>query len=201
MGIDHQSLSEFFREQVTEAQERQKVKLKEATQFYVVNLLTEFHDAAKLFPVENDKLVDEPLALIYARAMASPYRTERVRLLKDIGDRSLYVSGFFSDSLKRKIIDIDYYTNMGEHAYGYVSSLAKEDRTPDVFAEIFGELAEKFLHMVDILSSISESAELTSDQDLLRLYERWLQTRSDRLSKKLQKNGIVPVECKREPIH
>jgi hypothetical protein len=54
---------------------------------------------------------------------------------------------------------------------------------------------------VDVLAEISEKASLTSDSDLLRLYERWLATKSVTLLEKLREKGILPVDTETEPIH
>ena len=97
------------------------------------------------------------------------------------------MSGFFPDSLERRVIDVDYYVSMGEYAYG---SLSRRDE--DAFAEVFGELARKFVGYMDVLADISERTAVTSSADVLRLYEKWLRTGSSRDGKKLADSGIVP---------
>ena len=47
-------------------------------------------------------------------------------------------------------MDLDYYIGLGGYAY---SRLASHD---DAFADVFGELAEKFVPVVDVLSDISD---------------------------------------------
>ena len=201
MRLDTSSVAEFFHRAITRAQKRRNLHLAEETQFYVVNLLAEFQAAEKLFGGESEPVRDQPLALIYAQALDAASDRVRMELLKIIGDRSLYLSGFFPGSFRRKLIDIDYYVAMGEQAYASVSSLSREHARGRVLSGLFEELAEKFTPLVDILSELSESAGLTSNQDLLRLYERWLQTKSERLFKLLQEKGIHPVPCKKDPIH
>ena len=197
MRLDTASLTEFFREGISEAQERQKVALSGEAQFYVVNLLVGFFRTEKLFDGASGEHRDEPLALTYARALEAEGPNERYVLLKDIGDRSLYVSGFFPESFRRKMIDIDYYIAMGERAYAYVSSIT----TRDVFSEMFGELSEKFPRLVDVIGEVSEASGVTSDRDLLRLYERWLATKSGRLLEKLKNEGILPVDASTDVLH
>ncbi len=97
------------------------------------------------------------------------------------------MSGFFSDSLKRTAVDIDYYKSMGEYAYG---SLSRSDE--DAFATVFGELSRKFVGFVDVFADISERTTLASATDVLRLYERWLRTGSERDGQKLVERGILP---------
>jgi len=37
--------------------------------------------------------------------------------MRTVADRSLYLTGFFADSFHRKIVDIDYYVDIGSAAY------------------------------------------------------------------------------------
>jgi hypothetical protein len=86
------------------------------------------------------------------------------------------------------LVDIDYYIQLGERAYG---SLAR--RGDDAFVDVFDELAEKFTAFVDVLGEVSEQTAVTSNADLLRLYEKWLRTDSRRRANLLAARGIVPV--------
>ncbi len=199
----NQTLTEFFRESIEKAQQNQKLPLLEVTQFYLVNLLSEALETKKLLAIHsNPGEEDEPLALTFAKAMQAQSQNEKFRLMKRVGDRSLYVSGFFGDSLHRKVVDIDYYIAMGENAYNFVSGLAKEVHRGRLFPEVFSELAQKFASLVDLIAEISESSCITKDQDLLRLYERWIHTRSERLLERLKEEGILALsDVKREFVH
>ncbi|MBA3271528.1 MAG: hypothetical protein H0T71_13575 [Acidobacteria bacterium] len=66
-------------------------------------------------------------------------------------------------------MDVDYYVSLGGYAYG---SLGRSD---DVLAPIFAELSKKFVGFVEVLSEVSERVSLTSDADVLRLYESGFQ--------------------------
>lgn len=175
--------AEYFRTLVESACEHQRLKVSDLTSYYLVNLLCGYVRFGPGSPASPD---DEPLALRLAKALESGGEEQRARL-RSLGDVSLFVSGFFSDSLHRKVVDVDYYVSMGEYAYG---SLSRWER--DTFAVTFAELAERFAHFVDVLGEVSEQSGLTSQQDLLRLYERWLRTGSRRSGQKLAERGIVP---------
>ena len=108
--------------------------------------------------------------------------------LRRVGDLSLYISGFFSDSLNRRLVDVDYYIPLGECAYG---SLARTG--DDTLGDVFDELSEKFTAFVDILGEVSERTAMTSNADLLRLYEKYLRTGSRRSGDLLAARGIVPI--------
>ena len=98
------SLREYFKDMVGTAIENQKITVAPPTEFYVVNLLAEFLDAENLFRAEGDgsSREEEPLAFILKRAQEQQ-GFERVRELKRLGDTSLYVSGYWGDSLGHKL--------------------------------------------------------------------------------------------------
>jgi hypothetical protein len=175
--------AEYFKELVDSALVRQRIQAGDLTAYYLVNLLCQFvrPDARS-----TSALDAEPLAIRLTRALQTGGSEQRARL-RSLGDFSLFMSGFFSDSLRRRTIDVDYYVSMGEYAYG---SLSRRDE--DAFAEVFGELARKFVGYMDVLADVSERTALTTSADLLRLYEKWLRTGSSRDGKKLVDRGIVP---------
>ena len=181
--VREQTAAEFFKELVESAMARQHVKAADLTEFYLVNLLCQY---VRLDGVERRGEHTQPLALRLAAAIETGGSEQRARL-RSIGDFSLFMSGFFSDSFKRTAVDVDYYKSMGEYAYG---SLSRSDE--DAFAEVFGELSRKFVGFVDVFADISERTTLASATDVLRLYERWLRTGSERDGQRLVERGILP---------
>lgn len=185
------SLPEFFQEKVNRAIHDLKVPVSPHAEYYLVNLLTSFTHSEKLFDRdEKGEIVDRALALrLFDAMMESP--TKRIPILKKMGDVALYTSGFFGDSLCGKMVDIGYYIRMGYTAYSSVSQLIT-DQTGKTLKELFDELAGNFTGLVNVLSDVADSSNLKTDQDLLRLYEKWLATGSDRVHALLCKEGITP---------
>jgi hypothetical protein len=180
--VQHESPSEYFRDLVESALKRQHLEASELTSFYLVNLLAGFvHVDRPAVPPEDDAL-----GVRFVRALQAAGMRQRDEL-RQVGDYSLFISGFFADSLARGLVDIEYYMCLGEHAYG---SLAR--RGDDTFGDVFDELSGKFAAFVDVLGEVSERSAVASNTDLLRLYERWLRTRSRRTAELLAARGIVP---------
>jgi hypothetical protein len=174
-----ESAVEYFKDLVDGALARQRIEVGELTAFYVVRLLASFMQR----PGGSG---EEPLGLRLAQALDAGGKARRASL-RDIGDHSLFISGFFSDSLTRKLVDVDYYVNIGGTAYNALSRI--EDET---FSAVFAELADKFIGFVDVLSEVSERTSCASNVDLLRLYEKWLKTGSARSGQLLVEQGVVP---------
>ncbi len=177
--VRRESAIEYFKELVDGALTRQGIAAGELTAFYVVQLLTGFMQRR----IADDA---EPLAMKLARALDSGGSEQRASL-KEIGDVSLFISGFFADSLRRKLVDVDYYVSIGGCAY----NVLRRHET-DTFSPVFAELADNFVSFVDVLSEVSERSACGSNMDLLRLYERWLKTGSARSGRLLVERGVVP---------
>lgn len=180
-------LNEFFRNEVTEAKADLGMTLGDVTEFYLVNLLCEYTRVGTA--PEPGK---EPLALLYKRAREANLG-ERVRLLKDLGDLSLYVAGFFAEFIERSLVDKSYYIAMGGSAYNDLSGLIGMQRQGELFAELYVELAGKFSELVGLLNQIADRSREADDgqQQLMQLYERWLRTRSERLRRLLLDKGML----------
>lgn len=182
-------LEDYFRDEVRSAISNQKVPASDHTEFYLVRMLVDFSRSAALY--DGGEQRELPLAIRYLQSLQAG-RHEAFRLLKQLGDFALYISGFFQDSLNRRQVDLDYYICMGGNAYHRLSSLSRQRAISDSFEETFMELAEHFVRYVDVLGEVSERSKLFNASDLLRLYERWLSTGSERLKRKLNDHGIFP---------
>jgi hypothetical protein len=178
---------EFFREQLGKAMEHQKVSTSAFTEYYLVNLLTTCL-RGDLLPAPEPGYEETPLAIMYVKAMQAS-RSDRARLLRAMGDTALFMSGFFAESLQRKLADLAYYRAMGGRAYARLSQ-----ETNTAFAPaVFDELAGRFGQFADVLWEVSETSLIQSgSHSVLQLYERWLQTGSRRSAELLASHGISP---------
>ena len=182
--LREQSPTEFFKDLIDSALVRQHLRTSQLTAYYLVDLLCRFLRSDRRIPFNDDS--SEPLALRLARALESGGMEQRARL-RNLGDFSLFTSGYFSDSLRRGLVDVDYYVSMGEYAY---ASLGRRDE--DAFGEVFAELARKFVAFTDVLSDVSEQTGSAGHADILRLYEKWLRSGSRRDGQRLADRGIAP---------
>ena len=154
--LQEQTPAEYFKDLVESALSRQHLRANELTSYYLVDLLCRFMRPDRRIPFNDD--AGEPLALRLARALDSGGLEQRARL-RNLGDFSLFTSGFFSDSLNRRAVDVDYYVSMGEYAYG---SLSRRDA--DAFGEVFSELSRKFVPFMDVLADVSERTGVQSQR-------------------------------------
>ena len=184
------NLQDYFRTSIDDVVSRQRVDIDPHAAHYVVNMLTLFSRSDELYEDDGEIYGLRPLALMLADAADADSVEHRNQLLQRIGDVALFISGFFSDGLASKAVDVDYYIQMGGNAYGSLSDEVRGTFRGRAVADVFQELAIKFQLVVDVLNEISDGP---SDRDLLRAYEVWRRTGSRRAEQLLKKNGVVPI--------
>src|SRR6267143_4563870 len=100
--LSAQSVKDFFRDLLQRAMENQRAQVQPFTELHVVNLLHEYLLSEALYVQSEDgSLQQKPLAFLLKEALeeAGP---ARLHMLRRLGDTSLFISGFFPDSLARR---------------------------------------------------------------------------------------------------
>lgn len=186
------SLQEFFKDSIAQAMRRQGLEADDLTAYYVVNLLTLFARAEVFYEQTRNGIGLKPLAIMLAEAAERDSSSERDIALQRVGDVSLFIAGFFAESLAAKLVDVDYYICMGGSAYGSLSERVQGTIRGKAYGTVFAELAHKFPDFVDVLNDVRDEAQASKDHDVLRLYEIWLKTGSKRAARLLRRLGIEP---------
>ncbi len=184
------SPEQHFSEVLKEACQQRKIKTAPLVETYLVHLLKHYLDTKNLYQTNDAAAEPEPqtLAEMYLVAMNSEAPKNK-EMMKTLADRALYVSGFFGDSLQRKVVDIDYYSNIGSAAYSNLAVWTKEDTV----ASIYKTFSQRFLEFVDVLSYISEKSAVQTDQNVLRLYDKYIKTGSDLARDRLIQMGVLAL--------
>ena len=177
----HQRCEVFFKEQLDGAFARQHISISQESAFYLLVIMSL---GLKTYP----GLQTQSLAERYLAAQ----REERPDVLRDVGDLSLIIAGIWWQSLARRLVDVDYYIILGRLSYKMVSEMGLP-----VQSDLFEELSQNFLDLVNVLMEASQCVTdaVTSNRDILRMYEVWQRTRNDLLAAKLRSLGInvIPV--------
>ncbi len=194
--ITDMSVHDYFDESLNNAIANQQKELKPETTFYIINLLTTYNDSNRMFVKENARMDLKPLAFIYADAVNSESRGKKISYLKYLGDVALFISGLFSYSLNRSLVDVDYYIGMGESAYGSLGDFPTTSNHSGLRL-IYTELAFKFSAVVELLNEVADQMQSSHDTDVMRLYEIWMRTGSQYSADRLRRLGIEPIESMR----
>lgn len=186
------SPGEFFKDLVRQGFAQRKLQTYPMVESYLVDLLQYYLESRNLFDTEFDEFGKKnptTLAEMYLYANTTEDLTLKSELLKKLGDRSLYMSGFFGDSLNRKVVDVDYYVSMGGVAFAALAAQARQDTT----ARVYSTISKRFIDFVDVLTHISHNSFVKSNESILRLYDRYLTTGSELAREKLAEMGVLPL--------
>ncbi len=167
------SISSFFQEIVSDSLAREGLSASESTECYLVGLLGEF---------AHTTIPSGPLSLRLAESEGG----DRVTALKEVGDTTLYVTGFFADSLERTTVSPDYYISLGESAYRELSNRLASSSV----AEVYDELAGKFPRFVDVLAHVRSQVSFVGS-DVADLYAEWQRTKSEWIERRLRAMGMI----------
>jgi len=189
-----ESIESFFKDEVERAFKAEGLQVVGATGPYLARLLTTY--AAQ--PIE-----DRPLGVRFLEAVTAAGPRQRRSSLREIGDTSLFLSGYWGDSLGGKLVDVDYYIDLGGMAYSELARDQERDGRDVVGAgAVFSELATHFSRFVEVLMTISRrTTRLRSDRDVVRLYERWLRTKSGWAARRLAEEGVLARATPKGPLH
>lgn len=202
------SVSGFFQEVVEDAMKSRRVAATGGTTNYLVAMLADYARPTPeaLVPFGSDEK-PRPLAFVLEEALHTADMAERFERLRALGDGVLYSCGFFLDHFAAKGLDQRYLFGIGTRAYGSASTMlvlpgAEAPDPPPV--DIFGELATHFAVFVDVLNDVADSTIAMGGHNpkaLLKVYERWLKTGSERLAQALTSHGLVPTRGVKGTVH
>jgi hypothetical protein len=141
------SSESFFYDVVTTALGRLQVDTTKHTEFYLVELLSSYARDQRTLP-------SEPLGLMLMKTREAAMR---ILVLKEVGDTSLLVTGFFPESIERTLVSAEYYQGLGKAAYMELSSRLSKS----VLSGIYDELAVRFREFVAVLGAARSLVQLS----------------------------------------
>jgi hypothetical protein len=184
-----QSVSGFFHEVVEDAMKARRVEATDGATRYLVALLADYAHPDN----RAGETLERPLTLLLDEALHAAEPADRFERLRVIGDGVLYGCGFFGDHFEARGVDPRYLHGLGTRAYGAASSMLRVGQEgPD----LFGELADRFDVFVQVVAEVADATiamGTESSRGLLKMYERWLKTGSERLASALTSRGVVPT--------
>lgn len=182
--ITETSLSVYFKDRVSECAQRYKPPPHEDTCWYLSSLLDRFGRSERFFLYEDGRYALRPLALLYGDAKEASSERERCIVLQQLGDMALFLGALFPERFTRRGIQQDYVVGMGGGAYDYLAENSRQNR------HIFAELANTFTRMLELVANACSRENQLSAEDIMGLYQRWLQTRDPVVGSQLTAIGI-----------
>jgi hypothetical protein len=183
-AIPESSLPNYFRGRLRRSAKRLNLKPHADTLWYLGDLLDRYGHSDQLFDYDQGRRDFRPLALLYDDAQSAASEPQRCLLLQRLGDLALFVGALFPERYARRGIRRDYFVGMGGGAYDYLSERAPANR------HIFRELTHHFARMIELVAAAGSRQSRLNHDEILRLYARWLHSRSPTLARQLMALGI-----------
>jgi hypothetical protein len=198
------SVSGFFGEVVEDSIRQRRVDATDGATAYLVALLADFARPDQ----RAGETLERSLTLLFDEAINTPNPAERFERLRCLGDGVLYGCGFFGDHFEARGVDPKYLHGLGTRAYDAASHILQarapvENRGPypsggfaPLRGDLFAELAHKFEAFVAIVADVADATiamGTETSRGVLKVYERWLKTGSNRLATALTSRGVVPT--------
>lgn len=145
------SLQSYFYTQLQEFNEKSVEPLPNEAIYYSSLVMDRFGDSGNYFEIIEGKVRDKILGIKLLES-SNMNKEERKRTLKDIGDTALIICGFFSDSLNKKIIDTNYYQELGQTAYRRLNTVIP---TAYDVPSFFDQISMRFSRLTTVMSLVS----------------------------------------------
>lgn len=175
MPIKHQTgITSQWHTLVTDAQSACGVQLKLNIEGYLVNTLVNYSQrpeiAARIFAID------------YMLAQNKQGQVRHIQL-RDVADQCLLYAGLFPQYAKHHNVKASYYINIGRSAYSDLSN------AKNTYTNIFAELSECFVELMDTLLAIHHIDDVESGDfilDPIHALQTWQQTKSQQALKMFQ---------------
>lgn len=187
-AIERSSCRELFLELIAGAIDALNARPSPLAVRYLVDLLEDRARSPEPAACDAEDTGTLAEAFLTARNESGTVRAMRLR---HVGDRALFVAGFFGESLEHSAVGLDYYGEIGSAAYADLSA-GLLPRSGEGFRALFGELAADFSGFVEVLAEVGGQTRADQPTDLLRLYQRYVRTGSRRDLAQLLRRGLRP---------
>lgn len=147
------SLQTFFFDELEKVNKKFQSPVSKEKIFYSSLVMDKFSQSKHFFEKDGDRFRDKILGVKLLEASHLP-KNKKKEMIKDVAETSLFICGFFSDSLNRKIVDISYYKDVGQTAYGMLDGMIPSFYDIDSF---YRSVSSQFETLAQLMKVVSES--------------------------------------------
>ena len=189
LQVSEGALDQWFQTTLLELAKEKRSPLSVEEQLYAADLCSRFARSEIAFGTLDGQKHLEPLALLLRSALECEDETQRIQMLRRLGDVALFTSGFFAERVEHRGLAVDYFVSMGEMAYSNVSSLARRSRNS--WRELYERLGKNFKVVMHLLWDFVQTTSHAKNTDLLAAYREWERTGNARLHRLLLSQGFA----------
>lgn len=179
------SLEAFFRDALTTAEQRLRVRTPEDTGEYLTGLLTRLAVGAQEAGPHRSVVLSLDAALEQGPGA-------QLLALQSVGDEAMTSLALFPEQVARHQVEPGLYHRIGSFAYGRAADLAHRagTRNPAVLLD----LQAHFPSYVALVNEVATSSALGAmARDVVKLFDRWKTTGNVRALEELARQGAFPT--------
>lgn len=158
-------LSSYFFNELERINNKQPMPLNTHVMHYCSDMLSEYALIDKLFDEKEDKYHERILGLSLLSANNLDMKG-RFKRLKEIADTSLMVTGYFVESIDRKILGINYYKKIGVFSFLELDKIAPEYRDQQSF---FKTMAMTYDFIIKTFQLLKATQSPQDNKDILNI--------------------------------
>ena len=158
--------TDVFFDHLNSVNEKSSHPLPKEVIYYSSIVMERFGESKNYFQESAEgKWSEKILGEKFLKSSALP-KNRQIGELKDIGDTALFLCGYFSDSLNRKLIDTGYYRQIGRASYKKLNVFA-----PSVFelANFYDSVARFFDTLTAMMSVVAQNFFAKTDEEFALL--------------------------------
>ncbi len=179
----------FFVEEIEAAERRLHIELTPHVKIYLIHLLKRLSEERDFF--YSEVVQDKPLGIVLLEALHKNI-FEKLRDLKAVGDLSLIFSGLYPEYLTRRMVDIDYFIELGRRSYHLLSDFYSGYKSKQALFTLYSQLVVDFLRLIEVLTEISGELHFLDEMDTVKALKRWQATRISKYKEILERDNVVP---------
>lgn len=159
--IVEKSLQSYFYKELHELSKNSTPQLPAEAIHYISLVMEQFEVSENYFEKIEGKFREKVLGMKLLEVNSLP-PSQAKRSLKDVGDTALFLCGFFSESLNRKIIDERYYHDVGKMAYDRLDSIVPTVYEVTSFYKI---ISTNFDMLTILINLVSKKSKLSNEMN------------------------------------
>ena len=150
------NLQGFFFEGLNALNKKSLCPVPESAIFYSSDVLDKFALSQDFFEVTEGKVREKILGMKLLEA-SHLTREEQRRVYKEVADMALMVCGYFAESRQKKIVDAQYYAQIGKMAYTQLNSISPSFLDIPSFYHMFATCFESMTTLMSIMANQSKA--------------------------------------------
>lgn len=145
-------LRAFFYEELDKLNNKSSFPLTQENIFYSSTVLEKFNSPEVLFENNEGRFQEKALG-IKLLELSHLDDSKKSETLKDIADSALFYCGYFRNSTNKKLVNLDYYTELGKKAYKQLNTLEPVYFDTPSFFVTFAKVFEHTSELINIFST------------------------------------------------